>query len=182
MLAYTYMQAFYTDWVHCVYPICVECLHIGICKHSTQIGYIKFGILHKLGTFFHIFEVSKMCPICVECLRIDIIALCVKKVSHDLTTLKVIPNMYMKNLQNLLANFVTKSMHSHKIWEITSKLFMKVSILDASLVIRLLLVLQVSKLTKNLCMTKSDSVAMLVKGVLLLHKISKVTRNQFMKI
>merc|ERR1712218_408691 len=72
MLAYRYMQAFYTDWVHCVYPICVECLHIGICKHSTQIGYIKFGILHKLGTFFHIFEVSKMCPICVECLCIHI--------------------------------------------------------------------------------------------------------------
>ena len=73
-LAYTYMQAFYTDWVYKVfwhflkmYPICVECLHIGICKHSTQIGYIRLTpipFLHKLGTF------SKMCPICVECLRI----------------------------------------------------------------------------------------------------------------
>ena len=51
MLAYTYLQAFYTDWVHCVYPICVECLQIGICKHSTQTGYITFGILHNLGTF-----------------------------------------------------------------------------------------------------------------------------------
>ena len=68
------MQAFYTDWVYKVfwhflkmYPICVECLHIGICKHSTQIGYIRLTpipFLHKLGTF------SKMCPICVECLRI----------------------------------------------------------------------------------------------------------------
>ena len=25
-----------------IYPICVESLHIGICKHSTQIGYTKF--------------------------------------------------------------------------------------------------------------------------------------------
>ena len=25
-----------------IYPICVESLHIPICKHSTQIGYIKF--------------------------------------------------------------------------------------------------------------------------------------------
>ena len=47
MLAYTYVQAFYTDWVHLqkmpknfVYPICVECLHIPMCKLSTQIGYI----------------------------------------------------------------------------------------------------------------------------------------------
>ena len=73
-LAHRYMQAFYTDWVYKVfwhflkmYPICVECLHIGICKHSTQIGYIRLTpipFLHKLGTF------SKMCPICVECLRI----------------------------------------------------------------------------------------------------------------
>ena len=76
-LAHRYMQAFYTDWVYKVfwhflkmYPICVECLHIGICKHSTQIGYIRLTpipFLHKLGTF------SKMCPICVECLRIIII-------------------------------------------------------------------------------------------------------------
>ena len=75
-LAHRYMQAFYTDWVYKVfwhflkmYPICVECLHIGICKHSTQIGYIRLTpipFLHKLGTF------SKMCPICVECLRIFI--------------------------------------------------------------------------------------------------------------
>ena len=74
-LAHRYMQAFYTDWVYKVfwhflkmYPICVECLHIGICKHSTQIGYIRMTpipFLHKLGTF------SKMCPICVECLRIN---------------------------------------------------------------------------------------------------------------
>ena len=74
-LAHRYMQAFYTDWVYKVfwhflkmYPICVECLHIGICKHSTQIGYIRLTpipFLHKLGTF------SKMCPICVECLRIN---------------------------------------------------------------------------------------------------------------
>ena len=76
-LAHRYMQAFYTDWVYKVfwhflkmYPICVECLHIGICKHSTQIGYIRLTpipFLHKLGTF------SKMCPICVECLRIFLI-------------------------------------------------------------------------------------------------------------
>ena len=75
-LAHRYMQAFYTDWVYKVfwhflkmYPICVECLHIGICKHSTQIGYIRLTpipFLHKLGTF------SKMCPICVECLRINL--------------------------------------------------------------------------------------------------------------
>ena len=84
-LAHRYMQAFYTDWVYKVfwhflkmYPICVECLHIGICKHSTQIGYIRLTpipFLHKLGTF------SKMCPICVECLRIikNIAKCCIKK-------------------------------------------------------------------------------------------------------
>ena len=55
MLAHTYVQAFYKDWVECVYPICVECLHIVI---STQIGYINFGILHKLGTFLNF----KKCP------------------------------------------------------------------------------------------------------------------------
>ena len=43
MLAHTYVQAFYTDWVYKLW-------------HSTQIG--------------HIFELSKMYPICVECLRI----------------------------------------------------------------------------------------------------------------
>ena len=74
MLVYTYMQAFYTDWAYqdfwhflIMYPICVECLHIGICKHSTQIGYKKLTpipFLPRLGTF------SKMYPICVESLRI----------------------------------------------------------------------------------------------------------------
>ena len=83
-LAHRYMQAFYTDWVYKVfwhflkmYPICVECLHIGICKHSTQIGYIRLTpipFLHKLGTF------SKMCPICVECLRIHIYILIFQEV------------------------------------------------------------------------------------------------------
>ena len=41
MLAYTYLQAFYTDWVYTMYPVCVECLQIGICKHSTQTGHIN---------------------------------------------------------------------------------------------------------------------------------------------
>ena len=89
-LAHRYMQAFYTDWVYKVfwhflkmYPICVECLHIGICKHSTQIGYIRLTpipFLHKLGTF------SKMCPICVECLRINY---------NYHSFLKIFPNLFV---------------------------------------------------------------------------------------
>ena len=31
-----------------LYPICVECLHIPICKHSTQIGYKKISRLDFL--------------------------------------------------------------------------------------------------------------------------------------
>ena len=67
MLAHTYVQAFYTDWVYKLipdwiffkmfpdlYPICVECLHIGIYKHSTQTGHKKVlpDMLIKVSAFY----------------------------------------------------------------------------------------------------------------------------------